>query len=65
MAISSVCAATCLQLPSSNLSAINAKPKLSLLCLPSTALTLKPLKPSQQSTFKVFAAPEVLDSQKP
>ncbi|THG04788.1 hypothetical protein TEA_029616 [Camellia sinensis var. sinensis] len=63
MAISSVCAATCLQLPSSNLSAINAKPKLSLLSLPSIALTLKPLKPSQQSTFKVFAAPEVLDSQ--
>ncbi|KAF5949556.1 hypothetical protein HYC85_011549 [Camellia sinensis] len=63
MAIASVCASTCLQLPSSNLSAINAKPKLSLLSLPSTALTLKPLKPSRQSIFKVFAAPEVLDSQ--
>ncbi|CAL5402663.1 unnamed protein product [Camellia sinensis] len=48
---------------SSNFSAIAVKPKLSLLSLPSTASPLKALKPSRSSTIRVFAAPEVLDSQ--
>ncbi|CAL5341598.1 unnamed protein product [Camellia sinensis] len=39
------------------------KPKLSLLSLPSTYTPLKGLKPSRSSTIRVFAAPEVLDSQ--
>ncbi|XP_028121755.1 30S ribosomal protein S10, chloroplastic-like [Camellia sinensis] len=48
---------------SSNFSAIAVKPKLSLLSLPSTDTPLKALKPSRSSTIRVFAAPEVLDSQ--
>ncbi|KAF5949119.1 hypothetical protein HYC85_015076 [Camellia sinensis] len=48
---------------SSIFSAIAVKPKLSLLSLPSTYTPLKGLKPSRSSTIRVFAAPEVLDSQ--
>ncbi|CAL5341602.1 unnamed protein product [Camellia sinensis] len=48
---------------SSIFSAIAVKPKLSLLSLPSTYTPLKALKPSRSYTFRVFAAPEVLDSQ--
>ncbi|CAL5405382.1 unnamed protein product [Camellia sinensis] len=48
---------------SSNFSAIAVKPKLSLLSLPSPDTPLKALKPSRSSTIRVFAAPEVLDSQ--
>ncbi|XP_057485679.1 uncharacterized protein LOC130771975 [Actinidia eriantha] len=64
MAVSSLTATIRPQLPlSSNFSSISAKPKLSVLSLPSNASTLKALKPSRQSTMRVFAAPEVLDSE--
>ena len=64
MAVSSLTATIRPQLPlSSNFSAISAKPKLSVLSLPSNASTLKALKPSRQSTMRVFAASEVLDSE--
>ncbi|KAL7217176.1 hypothetical protein ACSBR1_028981 [Camellia fascicularis] len=66
VAVSSLSATIRPPLPSpssSNFSAITVKPKLSLLSLPSTASLLKALKPSRSSTIRVFAAPEVLDSQ--
>ncbi|XP_057485542.1 uncharacterized protein LOC130771868 [Actinidia eriantha] len=64
MAVSSLTATIRPQLPlSSNFSSISAKPKLSVLSLPSNASTLKALNPSRQSTMRVFAAPEVLDSE--
>ncbi|XP_057460928.1 30S ribosomal protein S10, chloroplastic-like isoform X2 [Actinidia eriantha] len=64
MAVSSLTATIGPQLPlSSNFSAISAKPKLSVLSLPSNASTLKALKTLRQSTVRVFAASEVLDSE--
>jgi small subunit ribosomal protein S10 len=61
MAVSSLSSTICPPFPVSNFSSTAPKPKLSLLSLPSSAPTLKALKPTRPSTFRVFAAPETLD----
>uniref|UniRef100_A0A5B6ZZQ4 Small ribosomal subunit protein uS10c n=1 Tax=Davidia involucrata TaxID=16924 RepID=A0A5B6ZZQ4_DAVIN len=64
MAISSLSAAlTPPSLIVCNSSTISTKPKLSSFSLPSNALKLKTLKPYHLPSTRVFAAPEVLDSQ--
>ncbi|KAF7140469.1 hypothetical protein RHSIM_Rhsim06G0227300 [Rhododendron simsii] len=61
MAVSSLSSTICPSLPVPKFSAIAAKPKLSILSFPSSAPTLKALKPYRPSKFRVFAAPEMLD----
>ncbi|XAR67381.1 hypothetical protein NMG60_11002114 [Bertholletia excelsa] len=62
MAVSSISAIICPPLPLSNFSAISSKPKLSVLSLPSSPLSVKALNASRPSSIRVFAAPEALET---
>lgn len=62
MAISSSSLAAAL-FPVCNSSPVSAKPKFSVLSLPSNSVKLQVFSQSRVSKTKIFASPEVLDAQ--